>query len=105
MSHGNAALSFEGRRRLVRRCQHRPIAHVAAEAAVSRQCLSKWVARWREHGDMGLHDRASRPRRSPTATPEAVVERIVALRRKKWSARRIHRQLASDLTRATGVRH
>ncbi len=44
-------LSFEGHRRLVRRCQYRPIAHIAAEAAVSRQCLSKWVARWREHGN------------------------------------------------------
>ena len=71
MSHGNAALSFEGRRRLVRRCQHRPIAHVAAEAAVSRRCLSKWFARWRAHGDAGLHDRSSRPHHSPTATPEA----------------------------------
>lgn len=98
MPHGNAALSFEGRRRLVRRCQHRPIAHVAAEAAVSRQCLSKWVARWREHGDEGLHDRSSRPRRCPTATPEAVVARIVELRRKKWSARRIPLQLVHEDT-------
>ncbi len=96
MPHGNAALSFEGRRRLVRRCQHRPIAHVAAEAAVSRQCLSKWVTRWREHGDEGLHDRSSRPRRSPTATPQAVVERIIALRKKKWSARRIRLQLVGE---------
>lgn len=60
MSHGNAALSFEGRRRLVRRCQRRPIAHVAAEAAVSR---------WREHGDEGLRDRSSRPHTSTTAPP------------------------------------
>lgn len=98
MSHGNAALTFEGRRRLVRRCQHRPIAHVAAEAAVSRQCLSKWVARWREHGEDGLHDRSSRPRRSPTATPEVVLERIVVLRKRKWSARRIRLQLSSEGT-------
>lgn len=98
MSHGNAALSFEGRRRLVRRCQHRPIAHVAAEAAVSRRCLSKWFARWRAHGDAGLHDRSSRPHHSPTATPEAVVERIIELRKKKWTARRIHLKLASEGT-------
>src|SRR5699024_5762376 len=57
---------------------------------------SKWYSRWREHGEGGLHDRASRPRRSPTTTSPAVVERIVALRKKKWSARRIHRQLASE---------
>lgn len=98
MPHANAASSFEGRRRLVHRCQYRPIAHVAAEAAMSRQCLSKWVARWRKYGDQGLHDRVSRPRRSPTATPQVVVERIVALRKKKWSARRIHLQLASEGT-------
>ncbi|AKU16599.1 IS481 family transposase [Luteipulveratus mongoliensis] len=98
MPHGSAALSFEGRRRLVRRCQHRPIAHVAAEAAVSRQCLSKWYARWRRHGDAGLHDRTSRPEHSPTATPKAVIEQIIELRKRKWSARRIHLELAQEGT-------
>lgn len=93
MSHRNAALSFEGRRRLVARCLYRPIAHVAAEAAVSRQCLGKWYARWREHGDEGLHDRSSRPHTSKTATARAVVQRIIAMRKKKWSAARIHREL------------
>ena len=96
MSHRNAALSFEGRRRLVRRCQHRPIAHVAAEAGVSRQCLSKWVHRWRLLGDDGLHDRSSRPASTPTATPPEVVEKILAMRKKKWSARRISHELADQ---------
>ena len=45
MSHRNAPLSYEGRQRLVRRCQHRPIAHVAAEMGISRACASKWVNR------------------------------------------------------------
>ncbi len=31
--------------RLVEPCRHRPIAHIAAEAGVSRVCLSKWKAR------------------------------------------------------------
>ncbi|GAA2143944.1 hypothetical protein GCM10009727_43330 [Actinomadura napierensis] len=31
MAHRNAPLSVAGRRRLVQRCQDRPIAHVAAE--------------------------------------------------------------------------
>ena len=84
MSHANAPWTACGRRRQVERVlglvegtAPRPIAHVAAEAGISRQCLSKWVARWREHGEEGLHDRSSRPRRSPTATSEAVVERII----------------------------
>lgn len=52
--HRNVPLSIEGRRRLVQRCQHRPIAHVAAEMGISRQCASKWVNRWRRYGDLGL---------------------------------------------------
>src|SRR5665648_1283619 len=66
MSHANAPLTPAGRGRLVRRCEHRPIAHVAAEAGVSRQCLSKWKARFDELGEVGLADRASVPHRSPT---------------------------------------
>lgn len=88
MTHANAPLTPEGRLRLVRRCQHRPIAHVAAEAAVSRQCLSKWVKRYREHGEPGLQDASSAPASSPSATPQHVVDRIIVLRKKKWSARR-----------------
>lgn len=98
MSHANAPLTPAGRERLIERCHQRPIAHVAAEAGVSRQCLSKWVARYREHGAEGLHDHSSRPRRCPTATPEPVVERIIELRRRKWSARRIHLKLADEGT-------
>ncbi|OXM59015.1 leucine zipper domain-containing protein, partial [Amycolatopsis sp. KNN50.9b] len=53
MHHRNAPLSVEGRRRLVQRCQTRPIAHVAAEMGISRQCASKWVNRWRRYGETG----------------------------------------------------
>ena len=99
MTHRNAPLTPEGRLRLVLRCQHRPIAHIAAEAGVSRQCLAKWVARYREHGEADLHDRSSAPRCRPTQTPTAVVEQIALMRKNKWSARRIVRELAStDIT-------
>ena len=54
MSHGNAPLSVEGRRRLVARCQSRPIAHVAAEMGISRACASKWVNRFRRFGELGF---------------------------------------------------
>lgn len=93
MSHRNAPLTPEGRLRLVKRCQRRPIAHIAAEASVSRQCLGKWVARYREHGEAGLLDHSSAPVNRPTQTPEDVVERIATMRRKKWSARRITLEL------------
>lgn len=80
--HRNAPLTPEGRRRLcVRIASGRPIAHVAAEAGVSRRCLAKWFTRWQVHGEPGLLDHCSRPGRSPSATPEDVADLIEALRR------------------------
>ncbi|MFD7815240.1 IS481 family transposase [Streptomyces sp. NPDC059785] len=97
MTHANAPSNIEGRRRLVERCRTRPIAHVAAEAGVSRACLSKWKNRYDTHGEAGLRDRPSVPQSSPTQTPPDVVERIEQLRRdNKWSARRITLELASQ---------
>lgn len=69
MTHANAPLSFEGRRRLVERCKNRPVAHIASEMGISRACASKWINRWRHHGDAGLQDRSSTPHQSPYATP------------------------------------
>jgi transposase len=106
MSHRNAPLSFEGRLRLVRRCQQRPIGHVAAEMGISRACASKWVNRWRRHSEFGLHDRPSTPHQCPDATPAWVIERIATWRReKKWSANRITHELAEldfSINRRTG---
>jgi transposase InsO family protein len=97
MLHGNAPLSVEGRRRLVQRCQHRPIAHVASEMGISRQCASKWVNRYRKFGEAGLLDRPSVPHRQPTATPPQVITRIEQLRRdRKWSACRITTELHAE---------
>ncbi|GAA3725444.1 transposase [Spinactinospora alkalitolerans] len=109
MSHQNAPLSFEGRRRLVERSRTRPIAHVAAEMGISRACASKRVNRWRRHGDAGLHDRPSAPRRSPNATPAWIIEQIESWRRThKWSAHRITEELADlglTIDRRTVTRH
>ena len=81
MTHANAPLSVEGRRRLIERCKTRPIAHVAAEMGISRACASKWVNRWRKHGHVGLLDRSSTPRCQPIATEPVVVQKIEAMRR------------------------
>ena len=95
MPHANAPLTPEGRRRLCERVDAgRPIAHVAAEAGVSRQCLSKWYGRWAD-GDSDLADRSSRPFGSPRRTPPAVVAAIEALRReRKFGPARIAHELA-----------
>ncbi|MEV5137152.1 IS481 family transposase [Streptomyces syringium] len=97
MTHANAPLTIEERRRLVERCRARPIAHVAAEAGVSRACLSKWKNRYDQYGEAGLWDHPSVPHSSPTQTPPDVVERIEQLRRdNKWSARRIALELTDQ---------
>ncbi|SDZ51973.1 leucine-zipper of insertion element IS481 [Saccharopolyspora shandongensis] len=109
MTHTNAPLSIEGRRRLIERCRTRPIAHVAAEMGISRACASKWVNRWRRYGEVGLHDRASTPHTSPNATPPEVIDRIETWRREnKWSAQQITRELRSigiNTHRRTVSRH
>lgn len=109
MPHANAPLSVVGRRRLVKRCQTRSIAHVAAEMGISRACASKWVNRWRIHGDAGLQGRPSIPHRSPNATPAWVIEQIESWRRElKRSAQRITDELVSIgfvIDRRTVSRH
>ena len=99
MSYRNAPLTPEGRLRLVRRCvglHARPIAHVAAEASISRQCLSKWVRRYRADGEAGLADQFTAPQHSPTRIPPTVVELIIKLRKeKRWSALLIAKELQS----------
>lgn len=99
--HPNAPLTPEGRRRLCERVDDgRPIAHVAAEAGISRRCLAKWYARWRSHGENGLLDHSSRPHASPARTSEPLADLVEALRRqtKHGPAR-----LAADLKRLHGV--
>lgn len=99
--HRNAPLTPEGRLRLCLRIQSgRPIAHVAAEAGISRRCLAKWYARWQAHGEDGLLDRSSRPTASPARTPDDVADLVEALRRQtKYGPAR----LAADLQRLHGI--
>jgi transposase InsO family protein len=84
VSHRNAPLTVEGRRRLCERVDAgRPKAHVAAEAGISRQCLSNWHARWLAEGEAGLIDRSSRPHRFPNRTGPQVEDRIEQIRRER----------------------
>lgn len=97
MTHANAPLSVEGRRRLIERCRTRPIAHVAAEMGISRATASKWVNRYRHHGELGLHDRSSTPHCQPTANAPDMIARIENMQRNhKRSAARIAHELAAE---------
>jgi transposase InsO family protein len=82
VSHANARLTVHGRSLLVDRIigDQRPVAHVAAELGVSRQCAHRWVRRFRELGLAGLVDRSSRPHRCPRRTAPAVEDAVIALR-------------------------
>src|SRR5438132_11315416 len=67
--HGNAALSWQGRRRLALRVVDGWTLTAAAEAAgVSVRCARKWVARYRLEGERGLLDRSSAPKRIANRT-------------------------------------
>lgn len=95
MPHANAPLTPAGRLRLIERCRTRPIAHVAAEAGISRACLSKWNKRYEQHGPDGLEDRSSTPWTSPGMLDAFVIDEIETMRREhKWSATRIATELA-----------
>ena len=90
-SHQNARLTPRGRAELVRRVLelgHR-VSRVACEMGVSERTVSKWVRRFREEGPAGLQDRSSRPARLHQPTPQATVDRIIALRRQRWTGKRI----------------
>ncbi len=98
MSHRNARLTFQGRRLLVDRVRElgMPVAHVAKAMGVSRQCAHKWVRRFEEEGEPGLHDRSSRPHSMPHQTSPDVEEAVIA-------ARRQHRRGPEWLSWETGV--
>jgi transposase InsO family protein len=59
------------------------IAAAAESMNISRQCAHKWWRRYQVEGLSGLHDRSSRPRRSPNQTPARLERRIVALRQSR----------------------
>ncbi len=64
-------------------------AHAARKYGVSAKIVARWVKRFEVEGRAGMADRSSRPRGMPGMTDQAVAERIVALRRQRWTGRHI----------------
>lgn len=83
MAHANARLNLHGRRLLIERIidDGRPVAHVAKELGISRQCAHRWVARFRAEGDVGLADRSSRPHHCPRRVAPEVEQAVLSMRR------------------------
>jgi len=89
--HKNARTTPHGRAEIVRRVMllgETPRA-VATALGVSQRTVAKWLARYRAEGEAGLADRSSRPHTLPGATPDDLVEQVIALRRQRITGKQI----------------
>ncbi len=76
----------------------------AAEAfATTVKTVKKWVDRYQAEGLGGLEDRSSRPKRLRAATRPQTVDRIVALRRQRFTGKQIAKE--TGVSRTTVSRH
>ncbi|HEX8743740.1 MAG TPA: IS481 family transposase [Thermoleophilaceae bacterium] len=103
--HANAALSLNKRRLLCRRVldEQWTVTKAAAAAEVSVRCARKWVARYRQDGELGLLDRSSAPRRVANRTPEERVAAIAALRRLRFTGADLAELLGMPLSTVSGI--
>jgi transposase InsO family protein len=103
--HRNAALSWQGRRRLAQRVvvDGWTLTAAAEAAGISVRCARKWVGRYRLEGDAGLLDRSSAPRRVTNRTPQERVDVIVALRVLRFTAAEIAETLEMALSTISGI--
>jgi transposase InsO family protein len=103
--HGNAALSWNGRRQLAERVVEQGWTLVAAATAagVSIRCARKWVARYREAGEAGLVDRSSAPMLVANRTCPERVAVIVKLRSLRMTAAEIAETLAMPHSTVSGI--
>jgi transposase InsO family protein len=99
--HHHARLTIYSREQLANSVVEGGLSLRAAAAAcgLSRQSAGKWVSRFRQGGVAGLHDRSSRPHRSPRRTGVELIARVEQLRRQRWTGVRIAQ--ATGLSRAT----
>src|SRR6266571_9526051 len=103
--HGNAALSWTGRRRLAERVvvEGWTLTAAARAAGVSVRCARKWVGRYRLEGERGLLDRSSRPRRVANRTPEERIRMIVTMRRLRFTGPEIAELLGMAVSTVSGI--
>src|SRR3954467_11689865 len=103
--HRNAALSWQGRRRLVRLVveQGWTLTAAAEAAGVRGRCARKWSGRYRSEGELGLHDRSSAPRRVANRTAPERIEAIEMLRRLRFTAAEIAETLGMALSTVSGI--
>jgi len=88
--HKNARLTLLGRERIALEVVRGQTPKAAARAAgVWPRTVRKWVARFKAEGVEGLKDRSSRPHHLYRPTPAAIVEKVEALRRRRFTGKPI----------------
>lgn len=103
--HANAPLGPKGRATMVARVveQEWSVTEAAEAAGVSDRTCSKWVRRYRQHGEDGLLDRSSAPERVPGRTDERRVQAIAALRRVRLTGAEIAIVLSMPVSTVSGI--
>lgn len=92
--HKNARLTPKGRAEVVRRVLGGQAPSVVAGAfGTTAKTVRKWLVRYGAEGASGLNDRSSRPRRLRQPTPPEKLERVVALRRERWTGKQIAKEI------------
>jgi transposase InsO family protein/transposase len=103
--HGNAALSFRQRERMVRRVVDEgwSVREAALAAEVSARTAGKWVGRYRVEGSAGLLDRSSAPLFVANRSSESTIEAIAALRRLRFTGPEISEVLELPFSTVSGI--
>jgi transposase len=103
--HGNAALSFRQRERMVCRVVDHgwSVREAALAAEVSARTAGKWVARYRSEGAAGLLDRSSAPLFVANRSGESTIEAIAALRRLRFTGPEISEVLEMPVSTVSGI--
>src|SRR5579862_2919220 len=92
--HKNARLTPRGRERIALQVASGQTPKAVSEAAgVCPRTVRKWVDRYRHEGAAGLRDRSSRPHRLYRPTPQAIVDKVAALRRQRCTGKQIAAQV------------
>ena len=76
---------------------------VAAAFSTTIKTVTKWVERYRSEGLGGLDDRSSRPRRLREPTPPETVERVIALRRRRFTGQQIAKETGVSRTTVSRI--
>lgn len=99
--HQRARTCFASRVLLIKRVREQgwPVEKAANALGITERTAYKWLARFRNEGLAGLHDRTSRPHRIPRQTAAPQRERILALRQERLTGSTI--ALALGMAKST----